>query len=232
MTEALLNNVAYELRNPLNTILATLPLFSDQVLGPMNEAQLGSMRLLAASARSLSTMVNDMLVMSDLHAGRLQLVMQPVDFPALAAQAIRAIEPLAKAASQCLVDEVDPELPVFMGDAPQLGRVMGHLLGNAVKHASGAGTIRVRATARDGALFVGISDTGAGIEPAELGELFQPFRRISPDRRSGLGIGLAICKALIEAHGGTIGVDSGLGLGSTFWFTLPLHLRGSTRTAI
>jgi signal transduction histidine kinase len=222
LAEAFLSNLTHELRTPLSVIIGTIPLFSEQILGPLNEKQLGFMRSLSVSAQSLSIMVNDLLVMSELQAGRLQLVLQPVDFPELVGHAIRMLKPLAEANSQVLVNEVPPTLPVFMGDAQKLSKVLTNLIGNAVKFTHGGGTIRVAAESRGASLFVTISDTGLGLSEEEQAMLFQAFGRIHPDRSGGLGLGLAICKAFVEAHGGAIGVESRQGQGSTFWFTLPL----------
>jgi signal transduction histidine kinase len=229
LAKAFLSNLTHELRTPLSVIIGTIPLFSEQILGPLNEKQLGFMRSLSDSAQSLSIMVNDLLLMSELQAGRLQLVLQPVDFPELVGHVIRTLEPLAEANSQDLVNEVPASLPNFMGDAQKLNKVLTNLIGNAVKFTHGGGKIRVAAESREDSMVVTISDTGPGLSEEEQALLFQAFGQIHPDRTGGLGLGLAICKAFVEAHGGAIGVESRKGQGSTFWLTLPVspHAAGA-----
>lgn len=224
LAQGFLNNVTHELRTPLSVIMGTIPLFSEQILGPLNEKQLGFMRILSTSAQSLSTMVNDLLTMSELQAGRLQIFLQPVDFPELVGHVLRTFEPLAKASSQGLIAELDPAIPMFMGDVQKLNKVMDNLVNNAVTYTQGGGTIRIQAHVREGMLHVAVVDSGLGISPEEQTMLFQAFGRTNPDRTRGLGLGLPICKAFIEAHGGALGLESLPGQGSRFWFTLPLTL--------
>ncbi len=222
----ILSNLSHELRTPLSVIMGTIPLFSEEIVGPLNEKQLGLMRAMAHSAQTLSTMVNDLLTMSEIQAGRLRLTMQPIDFPPLVAHVLRTMRPVAEASGQTLLEEVDDELPAFMGDAQHLTKVMFSLVGNAIRFTPGGGTICVQAQEREGSIRVAVLDTGIGLDSGAEPFISRPFGRLNPGRTRGLGLGLPISKALIEAHGGRVGVESRKGQGSTFWFTLPRPAAG------
>ncbi|MNX14521.1 Alginate biosynthesis sensor protein KinB [compost metagenome] len=222
LAQTLLTHVSNELRTSLSVFKSTIPLLSEQIIGPLNEKQQAYLRILSTSAQSLSTMVNDLLTMAEVQAGQTQLVLQPVDFPHLVRLAIRAFEPVARANGQILCDEVDPALPAFRGDVKKIERILNGLIDNALGSTQAGGLIRLQARAHDGMLEVAIRDTGHDFTDEEQAMLFQAFGRLYPDRAQGLGLGLPISRAFVEAHGGTLQIESQPGLGSYCRFTLPL----------
>ena len=222
LSQTLLNHVSNELRTSLSVFKSTIPLLSEQIIGPLNEKQQAYLGILSTSAQSLSTMANDLLTLAELQAGQMQLVLRPVDFPQLVRLAIRAYDPVARANGQILCDEVDPELPAFRGDIQKIAKIVDSLIDNAIGSTQAGGLIRIQARVVDGMLEVAIRDTGHGFTEEEQAMLFQAFGRLFPDRARTSGLGLPISRAFVEAHGGTLQIESQPGLGSYCRFTLPL----------
>ncbi|MFP5502749.1 MAG: sensor histidine kinase, partial [Candidatus Sericytochromatia bacterium] len=180
------------------------------------------------ATRALAGLVSGILDVCQLAAGTFQLHPRPIDLDEVIALATAEVRPQAEGKRQRLSVEIG-ELPVIEADDQRLHQVLTSLLGNAVKFTPEGGVIVLRARAEAGRVRLEVSDDGPGIAPEALPKLFEPFSQLdtaTTRRTGGVGVGLAIAKALVEAHGGTIGVDSRVGCGSTFWLSLPTGSEG------
>jgi signal transduction histidine kinase len=220
--EQVLAVVAHDLRNPLSTILGAASLLED----PTQDAReiRETLALIHRAVDRMNRLIGDLLDVTRLEAGRLVLEQEPIAVRDLLAQTLESWE--ATAASRGLSFEVDPVsegLAVF-ADRSRVLQVLDNLVGNAVKFSDAGGRIAVRATRGEGTTEVrfSVSDTGPGIPPEVLKELFQRFWQANAADRRGIGLGLAICKGIVEAHGGRIWCESQLGHGARFTFTLPI----------
>jgi signal transduction histidine kinase len=219
-----LANMSHELRTPLNAILGYTELMADGAYGEPSEKMLGILKRLEANGRHLLGLINDVLDLSKIEAG--QLVLELSDYTvADIAQTVRStLEPLAADKKLAFKVEVAPQLPPGRGDGRRLTQVLINLVGNAIKFTD-AGEVAIKAEANDGAFYVSVRDTGPGISAADQAKLFQEFQQADnaiTKKKGGTGLGLAISKRIIEMHGGKIWVESEVGQGSTFAFTLPV----------
>jgi signal transduction histidine kinase len=217
-----LSVISHELRTPLNFIMGFASLLQDEVLGPLNDKQLEAMGKILAGADRMLMLVNDLLDFARLQAGRFQLSPVATDYRPVVDEVIATMQPLATQKKLTLSADVRLAGPVTL-DPQRITQVLTNLVANAVKFTD-HGEIRIEAFERDGQLVTEVHDTGMGIPPDQISKLFQRFSQLdmSPTRKvSGTGLGLSIAKAIVEAHGGQVGVRSEPGRGSTFWFTLP-----------
>lgn len=229
-TEALkdqfLSILSHELRTPINIITGFGSILDDEIPGPLSSEQHEFLRKMLGAADSLLKLVNDLLDMTRIQAGRFQLFVETMDFAQVVRSVIQNLTPLANQKHQKLIDAVSANIPMMQGDAQRIGQVLSNLIGNAIKFTQDGGTIEIRARVEGSNLVCEVADNGMGIAPENLPKLFQRFSQLdmSNTRRiGGTGLGLSISKALIEAHGGTISASSpGLNLGTTLRFTLPI----------
>ncbi|MNS30902.1 Non-motile and phage-resistance protein [compost metagenome] len=201
-------------------------ILADGLLGPLNPHQQDCLVKLLGGADRLLGLVDDVLNMSQIQAGTFQLMPAPMRFSEVAASVVASLEPLATTKHQRLVEAVDSDLPPMTADAQRVTQVLTNLIGNAVKFTPEGGTITVTAGLEGDRLHCRVADTGPGISDADQARLFTPFTQLDMSHTraaGGVGLGLSICRALVEAHGGAIGVESTLGAGATFWFTLPIE---------
>lgn len=224
LKSAFLATMSHELRTPLNSIIGFTGVLLQGLAGPLNEEQRKQLGMVRGSGQHLLELINDVLDISKIEAGQLELAQARFD-PAAAAR--RAADTVAaQAAEKGLAMECDtaPGLPELVGDRRRVEQVLINLLANAVKFTDqGRVGLDVRATP-EGVAFV-VSDTGIGIPAEAHDQLFQPFRQLDSGlarAHEGTGLGLAICKRLVERMGGRIGFDSAPGVGSTFRVDLPL----------
>ncbi|HEY9765743.1 MAG TPA: ATP-binding protein, partial [Chroococcales cyanobacterium] len=220
-----LSVISHELRTPLNSIMGFGSILDDEVAGNLTERQHDYLRKILSGSETLLTIVNNLLDMSRIQAGKLTLLKTSVDFPQLAAEVLASLTPLFNAKRHQLVNEISPGLPELEADPQYLSQVLRNLLNNAIKFTPEGGTLVVRAFREGENLRCEVKDNGIGIKKEDIPRLFQPFSRLEAQpsvRTRGTGLGLSITKSLIEAHGGKFGVESEWGKGSTFWFTLPL----------
>jgi signal transduction histidine kinase len=183
---------------------------------------LSDMEVMAAEGERLGRLVNDVLDLSKLEAGRLRLSFEPVDVAALVAGALQATSTLFQGRHILLVPDLPEVCPEAWGDKDRLLQVLVNLVSNAIKYTE-RGEIRVTVTASPGELVLSVRDAGAGIPPEELSHIFERFRQAGEaqkGRPSGTGLGLPICRELVHLHRGRIWVESEPGLGATFSFTL------------
>ena len=223
-----LSNISHELRTPLNSIIGFTDLLLTQDLGggPLSEQQRDFLETVARNGRHLLELINELLDLQRIAAGRMDLRPEPVEVAALLAESAASVQAQAQKHRHALVVEPPPDGLRVLVDRGRVRQVLLNLLSNAIKFTPDGGRIRVQAAPTNGgvAARVAVIDTGIGIAPEDQAKLFQEFVQLdaSASRKyEGTGLGLALSRRLIELHGGAIGVESEMGKGSTFWFTLP-----------
>ncbi|HEX4575298.1 MAG TPA: ATP-binding protein [Gemmatimonadales bacterium] len=228
LKDQFLANVSHELRTPLNSVIgfSDLLLTMNSTAEPLTETQRDYLETIARNGRHLLEFINELLDLSKIAAGRMELRLESLELEALMLEATETVRAQLEARHHTLAI-LPPERPVIVtGDRTRLRQVLLNLLSNAIKFTLDAGQITVTARLEaDGQhVRVAVQDSGIGIAPDDQAKLFQEFVQLdaSASRRyEGTGLGLALSRRLVELHGGTIGVTSELGRGSTFWFTLP-----------
>ncbi|MBI2361597.1 MAG: histidine kinase, partial [Deltaproteobacteria bacterium] len=221
-----LANMSHELRTPLNGILGLTEMILDKIYGEVPERIRSALGDVEASGRHLLGLINDVLDLSKIEAGRLTLSLQEYSMREIVHAVSNAIQPLAAAKNLVLKVHVPPDLPPGKGDQRRIAQVLMNLVGNAIKFAE-TGEVRVEVGISDGSFLLSVSDTGPGIAPADQQRIFEEFQQVdgsSSRSKGGTGLGLTIAKRIIEMHGGRIWVESKIGIGSTFMFTLPLRV--------
>jgi GAF domain-containing protein len=219
-----LANMSHELRTPLNAILGYTELMADGAYGEPSEKMLGILKRLEANGRHLLGLINDVLDLSKIEAGQLELELSDYSIQDIAQTVRSTLEPLAADKKLAFKLELASDLPPGHGDGRRLTQVLINLVGNAIKFTD-AGEVAIKAEADNGSFHVSVRDTGPGISAADQAKLFQEFQQADnaiTKKKGGTGLGLAISKRIIEMHGGKIWVESQPGHGSTFAFTLPV----------
>jgi len=219
-----LNAASHELRTPLVSIMGYAEFLEDGMGGPITPDQHAFVREIQTGAERLQRLVDDLLDFARLEAGGFRLDPQETDLSAAIAKVSRSLLPQATAKGVTLNLDL-PEGPLEVRlDERRIEQVLLNLVGNALKFTAAGGAVTIRVGADGDELRVEVSDTGIGIDASQLPRLFEKFYQVDPSTTrsyGGTGLGLSIAKALVEAHGGAIGVESELGRGSVFWFTLP-----------
>ena len=229
-----LANMSHELRTPLNAILGYTELMADGAYGEPSEKMLGILKRLEANGRHLLGLINDVLDLSKIEAGQLVLELTDYSIQDIAQTVRSTLEPLAADKKLAFKVEMPPNLPAGHGDGRRLTQVLINLVGNAIKFTD-AGEVAIAAETSDGQFNVSIRDTGPGISAADQAKLFQEFQQADNSitrKKGGTGLGLAISKRIIEMHGGRIWIDSTIGHGSTFSFTLPVRVDCQVESAM
>ena len=219
-----LANMSHELRTPLNAILGYTELMADGAYGEPSEKMHGILKRLEANGRHLLGLINDVLDLSKIEAGQLELELCDYCIQDIAQTVRSTLEPLAADKKLAFKVEMASELPPGRGDGRRLTQVLINLVGNAIKFTD-TGEVAIRAEANNGSFHVSVRDTGPGISAADQAKLFQEFQQADnaiTRKKGGTGLGLAISKRIVEMHGGKIWVESQPGHGSTFAFTLPV----------
>jgi signal transduction histidine kinase/ActR/RegA family two-component response regulator len=213
--------IGHEIRNPLGGVLFLCELLLD---GPLNEEKREDMETLRASANSMLSILNDLLDLSKVEAGRMPIVEVPFDLEEELAQVADVFTPQARAKATDLFVTYPRSLPRrFAGDGPRIRQIVSNFVSNAVKFTE-QGEIHIEVEARGGDTRISVRDTGVGIAAETLPRLFNRFAQAGPSASyRGTGLGLAISKQLAELMGGSVGVVSQEGQGSTFWVELPLE---------
>ncbi len=220
-----LANMSHELRTPLNSIIGFSRVMLKGIDGPLTELQKADLTSIYNNGQHLLGLINDILDMSRIEAGKIELILEPIDLQHIINGVMSTAMALVKDKPINLVQEIEPDLPVIRADGTRLRQVILNLLSNAAKFTE-EGQITLRAWADGEQLTISVSDTGPGIASEDQSMLFQEFSQVdaSPTRRAGgAGLGLAISRHLVEMHGGRIWVESEVGVGSTFFFTLPIE---------
>jgi signal transduction histidine kinase len=221
-----LANMSHELRTPLNAILGYTELIMDNIYGDVPEKIQEVLGRVEKSGRHLLGLINAVLDLSKIEAGRLSLSLNDYSMQEVVQTVFTAVESLAAEKNLELKVSLSPDLASGRGDQQRIAQVFMNLVGNAIKFTD-AGEIRVEVADSDGSFLVSVSDTGPGLSKADQQKIFEEFHQVDSSatrKKGGTGLGLSIAKRIIEMHGGRIWVESQLGKGSTFRFTLPVRV--------
>ncbi|HZS33546.1 MAG TPA: GAF domain-containing protein [Methylomirabilota bacterium] len=221
-----LANMSHELRTPLNAIIGFSEVLGERMFGELNDKQAEYVQDILSSGRHLLALINDILDLSKVEAGRMELELSRFDLPAAIGSAVILVRERATRHGLTLEVSVDDRLGSFVGDERKIRQVLLNLLSNAVKFTPEGGRVVVRAAPADGAVEVSVADTGIGIAPQDQEAIFEEFRQVGTDyarKREGTGLGLALAKRFVELHGGRISVASRPGEGATFTVALPVR---------
>jgi signal transduction histidine kinase len=221
-----LANMSHELRTPLNAIIGFSEVLDERYFGELNEKQADYVKDIHSSGRHLLQLINDILDLSKIEAGRMELDVADFDLPAALQNALTLVRERAQRHGIELGLTVDGALGAFRADERKFKQIMLNLLSNAVKFTPEGGKVSVAAKLNGSAVEVSVSDTGVGIAPEDQAIVFEEFRQVGRDytrKAEGTGLGLALTRRFVELHGGVISLASMLGKGSTFTFTLPIR---------
>jgi signal transduction histidine kinase len=220
-----LANMSHELRTPLNAIIGFSEVLSEGMFGEINDKQTEYLRDILESGRHLLSLINDILDLSKIEAGHMELEATDFDLPAAVENALILVRERAGRRGITLERTVDERLGMIRADERKVKQVLLNLLSNALKFTPEGGRIDVRAATHGEMAEVSVTDTGVGIAPEDQEAVFEEFRQVgAADKKvEGTGLGLALSRKFIELHGGRIWVESQVGVGSTFTFTLPLQ---------
>jgi len=219
-----LANMSHELRTPLNAIIGFSEVLYERMFGELNEKQDEYLKDIYASGQHLLSLINDILDLSKIEAGRMELELADFSLPAAIDNALTLVRERASRRGIRLGRAIDDRVGMVRGDERKVKQVLLNLLSNALKFTPEGGRIDVRATRNDGMAEISVADTGVGIAPEDQEAIFEEFRQVgTADKKvEGTGLGLALSRKFIELHGGGIWVKSQSGEGSTFSFTLPV----------
>jgi len=222
-----LANMSHELRTPLNAIIGFSEVLVEKMFGEVNDKQLDYLKDIHSSGKHLLSLINDILDLSKIEAGRMELDVADFDLRSALENAITLVKERAQRHGIALGLEVDPSLGNFRGDERKFKQILLNLLSNAVKFTPEGGRVGVAARPATDAVEFSVTDTGVGIAAADQEIVFEEFKQVGTDytrKAEGTGLGLALTKRFVELHGGTIRLESAPGKGSTFTFTIPLGL--------
>lgn len=225
-----LANMSHELRTPLNAILGYSELIIDNIYGEVPEKIREVLERVEKSGRHLLSLINDVLDLSKIEAGRLTLSLNDYSIQDIIQTVFASVEALAMEKKLGLKMSVPNDLISGKGDGQRIAQVILNLLGNAIKFTD-QGEVSVEAAISNDSFLVSVSDTGPGLSETDLVRVFEEFQQAdgsSTRKKGGTGLGLSISKRIVEMHGGIIGVESTLGKGSRFWFTLPIQVDKQT----
>ena len=218
-----INVLAHELRTPLTPLIASANLLKDILPAGKERPEHELTDLIINGAEALAARLDELLDLARYTVGAFTINPQPLDIQAVLKNAAEHHRELVKEKKQSIILDLPRRLPSVNGDLPRLDQVLTNLLSNATKFSHEGGIITIRARAKDGKVVIEVEDRGNGLSPEEQERIFQPYHRVEQDRQrfAGLGLGLTICKQIVEAHEGRIWVESQLGHGSKFSFSLP-----------
>ncbi|MBI1960527.1 MAG: GAF domain-containing protein, partial [Candidatus Rokubacteria bacterium] len=224
-----LANMSHELRTPLNAVIGFSEVLLERMFGEVNPKQEEYLNDILSSGKHLLSLINDILDLSKIEAGRMELEAQAFDLPAALDNALTLIRERAARHSIGLEVHVDPRIGEVVADERKVKQVLLNLLSNAVKFTPEGGTVTMSAALNGEAVVVSVADTGIGIAAEDQEAIFEEFRQVGDDyarKREGTGLGLALARRLVDLHGGTLSVQSEVGKGSTFTFTIPVRAHG------
>jgi len=225
---AFLATMSHELRTPLNSIIGFTGIILRERVGPLNDEQKKQLNMVRSSSQHLLALINDVLDISKIEAGQLQLVPEDVSLPHLIEKTLQSVHPLAEKKGLELTLEIPREIDTVKGDPRRIEQVILNLLSNAIKFTE-KGSVRVVCEPNENSIIVKVIDTGIGIREEDTEKVFQTFRQVDAGlnrSHEGTGLGLSISKRLAELMGGDLKVTSVLGSGSTFSFSLPKNGSG------
>ena len=225
-----LANMSHELRTPLNAILGYSELIIDNIYGEVPEKIREVLERVEKNGRHLLSLINDVLDLSKIEAGRLTLTLNEYSMQDIIQTVFTSVEALAVEKNLDLKTTVPNDLTNGKGDGQRIAQVVLNLIGNAIKFTD-QGEVNVEAAVSNESFLISVSDTGPGLSETDQLKIFEEFQQAdgsSTRKKSGTGLGLSISKKIVEMHGGRIGVESTLGKGSTFWFRLPIRVEKQT----
>ncbi len=230
LRDSLVHMVVHDLRSPLLGLSGCLQLLQADLAGKLEPEQAEDLESALSAAQRLGEMVTSLLDVSRLEAGQMPLHKQDCDLRTVVAGAIASLGGLTRDRNVVVTPS---ETPVTLCcDADVMGRIVANLVGNALKFTSASGQVRVAAALTKGEAVITVADTGPGIPEKDRERIFEKFGQVegrAEGRKHSTGLGLTFCKLATEAHGGTIGVDSEVGHGSTFWVKVPIHREVTAR---
>jgi PAS domain S-box-containing protein len=227
-----LASMSHELRTPLNTVLGFSELLAEENAGALNDKQKRFLTHIQRDATHLLELINDILDLSKIEAGRLDLHLEKFPMAVAAAEVLTSVRPLAANKNLTLDSDVDTTV-MLQADRVRFKEILYNLFSNAIKFTPAGGRVWMETSVSDGAVSIVVGDTGIGIAPEDQAAIFESFRQAGATTkgvREGTGLGLAITKRLVEHHGGRIWVESQPGKGSRFFVTLPLASEGAEET--
>ncbi|TGC09395.1 ATP-binding protein [Methanolobus halotolerans] len=218
-----LANMSHELRTPLNSVIGFSEILLDETFGSLNKKQMRHVKNISTSGKHLLSLINDILDLSKIEAGKMDLNLEEFCISSVAGDTITILSPLALKNNVTVRNEISASITV-RSDKGKIRQIFYNLISNAIKFTPDNGCITVGAEVLNEVVHVIVKDTGIGISPEDVDKLFQPFRQIDSSyirKYDGTGLGLALVKKLVEMQGGTIQVESEVGRGSKFVFTIP-----------
>jgi PAS domain S-box-containing protein len=222
-----LATMSHELRTPLNSIIGFTGIILQELCGPLNEEQKKQLVMVRNSGRHLLSLINDVLDISKIESGQLQLLIEPFDLRETIKRVVETVSSSADQKGLAFEIQIAPEVDIITSDKRRVEQILLNLLSNAVKFTE-KGMVRSEYMVKDDFLVTHVIDTGKGIKPEDMDKLFKPFQQIdsSLEREyEGTGLGLSICKRLLDLLGGEIRVESKWGKGSIFTFKLPIKIK-------
>jgi signal transduction histidine kinase len=226
-----LANMSHELRTPLNAILGYTELILDSIYGEVPEKAQAVLKRVESNGRHLLGLINDVLDLSKIEAGQLVLTLNDYSMKDVLYSVFSAVEPLASEKKLNFKVDAQGELPKGHGDERRLTQVILNLVGNAIKFTD-HGDVIIKASASNGTFTVAVKDTGPGISKADQGKIFEEFQQAdnsATKKKGGTGLGLSISKRIVEMHGGKLWVESEVGQGSVFQFSLPIQVQAQSQ---
>jgi len=224
MKSSFLANMSHELRTPLNSVIGFSEALIDRLVGDINEKQEKYLKNIYTSGKVLLQLIDDVLDLSKIEAGKIELNFEEFDLKGLLESITRIIHPMVQKGQLTFSLEVQSNLPAINADRAKLEQVLLNLISNAIKFTPEEGEIIVKAKYEGDNFQIATIDTGIGIEKKHQQAIFDEFRQVDSStskKYKGTGLGLAITKKLVELHGGRINVESQSGKGSRFTFTIP-----------
>jgi signal transduction histidine kinase len=226
-----LSNMSHELRTPLNAIIGFSELLLERMAGALTPKQMEYVQDILSSGKHQLSLINDILDLSKVEAGRLELERTTFQVSNVIADAVALVRARATQKGIAVAEQIQPSLGNIEADERKVKQVLVNLLSNAVKFTADGGRVDVNARRENGVVLIAVSDTGLGMTPDELRLIFREFGQTSSARgHEGTGLGLALAKRIVELHGGRIWAESEAGRGSTFNFTLPTGITASRGT--
>jgi signal transduction histidine kinase len=228
-----LANMSHELRTPLNAILGYGELLLDNIYGELGERPREVLERVQSNGKHLLGLINDVLDLSKIEAGRLSLVVDDYAMQAIVQSVMAATEGLAQTKGLALTAQLADDMPLGRGDERRLTQVLLNLVGNAIKFTE-SGSVEITAGAADGWFELAVRDTGPGIAEADQARIFEAFQQVdstSTRKKGGTGLGLSISKRIVELYGGAMSVESTPGAGSTFRVVLPVRVEHAREAA-